>query len=242
MLESATAIIPAGHKVGVVGRNGTGKTTLFRLIRGELGLEGGSITLPRQARIGGVAQEVPGNEVSLLDTVLAADLERAALMKEAERATDAARISDIQTRLADIDAWSAEARASSILRGLGFDSKKQQMPCSAFSGGWRMRVALAAVLFSQPDVLLLDEPTNDLDVETLRALEDALVDFAGCAVVISHDRFFLDRICTHILSFEGDAHVEWFEGNFEDYEEDKKRRLGPDALEPKRIKHKKFSR
>ena len=189
LLENATAIIPAGHKVGVVGRNGTGKTTLFRLIRGELGLEGGSITLPRQAKIGGVAQEVPGNEVCLIDTVLAADLERANLLKESERATDAARISDIQTRLADIDAWSAEARASSILRGLGFDSEKQQMPCSAFSGGWRMRVALAAVLFSQPDVLLLDEPTAGLDWSVRSEVLELLQDLARdrLLIVVTHE-------------------------------------------------------
>ena len=151
--------------MGLVGRNGTGKTTLFRLIRGELSLETGSIELPRQARIGGVAQEVPGNDTSLLDTVLAADTERAELLAEAERADDPNRIAEIQTRLADIDAWSAEGRASSILKGLGFSPEKQQMPCSAFSGGWRMRVALAAVLFAEPDLLLLDEPTNYLDLE-----------------------------------------------------------------------------
>ncbi len=149
LFEGASAQIPGGHKVGLVGRNGAGKTTLFRLIRGELALESGTISLPARARIGGVAQEVPGNEVSLLNTVLAADTERASLMAEAETATDGARIAHIQTRLADIDAWSAEARASAILKGLGFTYAEQQQPCSAFSGGWRMRVALAAVLFSR---------------------------------------------------------------------------------------------
>ena len=242
LFEGASATIPDGHKVGLVGRNGAGKTTLFRLIRGELALEGGTISLPTRARIGGVAQEVPSSSTSLIDTVLAADTERAALMAEAETAHDPMRIADIQHRLADIDAWSAEARASSILKGLGFDAAAQLRPCSDYSGGWRMRVALAGVLFAQPDVLLLDEPTNDLDVETLQALEAAIDDFAGCAVIISHDRFFLDRLCTHILAFEGDAHVEWFEGNFEAYEEDKIRRLGPDSVEPKRVKYKKFSR
>ena len=172
LFEGASAVIPDGHKVGVIGRNGAGKTTLFRLIRGELSLESGAITLPAGARIGGVAQEVPGNEVSLIDTVLAADTERAALMAEAESATEAGRIAEIQTRLADIDAWSAEGRASAILRGLGFDTDAQKMPCSAFSGGWRMRVALAGVLFAQPDVLLLDEPTNYLDLEGALWLEN----------------------------------------------------------------------
>ena len=233
LLEHATAIIPAGHKVGVVGRNGTGKTTLFRLIRGELGLEGGSITLPRQARIGGVAQEVPGNEVSLLDTVLAADLERAALMKEAERATDAARISDIQTRLADIDAWSAEARASSILRGLGFDSKKQQMPCSAFSGGWRMRVALAAVLFSQPDVLLLDEPTNYLDLEGALWLENYLLKYPHTVLIVSHDRGLLNRSVGTILHLE-DKKLHLYGGGYDTFAKTRAARLAAAESEAKK--------
>ena len=233
LLEHATAIIPAGHKVGVVGRNGTGKTTLFRLIRGELGLEGGSITLPHQARIGGVAQEVPGNEVSLLDTVLAADLERAALMKEAERATDAARISDIQTRLADIDAWSAEARASSILRGLGFDSKKQQMPCSAFSGGWRMRVALAAVLFSQPDVLLLDEPTNYLDLEGALWLENYLLKYPHTVLIVSHDRGLLNRSVGTILHLE-DKKLQLYGGGYDTFAKTRAARLAAAESEAKK--------
>ena len=148
LLEAASANIPAGHKVGLVGRNGSGKTTLFRLIKGELALEGGVIGLPSRAKIGGVAQEVPSSDTSLLDTVLEADTERAALLAEAERATDPARVADIQHRLSDIDAWSAEGRASSILRGLGFDAAAQLKPCSDFSGGWRMRVALAGVLFA----------------------------------------------------------------------------------------------
>ena len=233
LLENATAIIPAGHKVGVVGRNGTGKTTLFRLIRGELGLEGGSITLPRQAKIGGVAQEVPGNEVSLIDTVLAADLERANLLKESERATDAARISDIQTRLADIDAWSAEARASSILRGLGFDSEKQQMPCSAFSGGWRMRVALAAVLFSQPDVLLLDEPTNYLDLEGALWLENYLLKYPHTVLIVSHDRGLLNRSVSTILHLE-DKKLQLYGGGYDTFAKTRAARLAAAESEAKK--------
>ena len=233
LLENATAIIPAGHKVGVVGRNGTGKTTLFRLIRGELGLEGGSITLPRQAKIGGVAQEVPGNEVSLIDTVLAADLERANLLKESERATDAARISDIQTRLADIDAWSAEARASSILRGLGFDSEKQQMPCSAFSGGWRMRVALAAVLFSQPDVLLLDEPTNYLDLEGALWLENYLLKYPHTVLIVSHDRGLLNRSVSTILHLE-DKKRQLYGGGYDTFAKTRAARLAAAESEAKK--------
>ena len=233
LLENATAIIPAGHKVGVVGRNGTGKTTLFRLIRGELGLEGGSITLPRQAKIGGVAQEVPGNEVSLIDTVLAADLERANLLKESERATDAARISDIQTRLADIDAWSAEARASSILRGLGFDSEKQQMPCSAFSGGWRMRVALAAVLFSEPDVLLLDEPTNYLDLEGALWLENYLLKYPHTVLIVSHDRGLLNRSVSTILHLE-DKKLQLYGGGYDTFAKTRAARLAAAESEAKK--------
>ena len=233
LLEDATAIIPSGHKVGVVGRNGTGKTTLFRLIRGELGLEGGSITLPRQAKIGGVAQEVPGNEVSLIDTVLAADLERANLLKESERATDAARISDIQTRLADIDAWSAEARASSILRGLGFDSEKQQMPCSAFSGGWRMRVALAAVLFSQPDVLLLDEPTNYLDLEGALWLENYLLKYPHTVLIVSHDRGLLNRSVSTILHLE-DKKLQLYGGGYDTFAKTRAARLAAAESEAKK--------
>ena len=233
LLENATAIIPAGHKVGVVGRNGTGKTTLFRLIRGELGLEGGSIPLPRQAKIGGVAQEVPGNEVSLIDTVLAADLERANLLKESERATDAARISDIQTRLADIDAWSAEARASSILRGLGFNSEKQQMPCSAFSGGWRMRVALAAVLFSQPDVLLLDEPTNYLDLEGALWLENYLLKYPHTVLIVSHDRGLLNRSVSTILHLE-DKKLQLYGGGYDTFAKTRAARLAAAESEAKK--------
>jgi ATP-binding cassette subfamily F protein 3 len=200
LFEGASATIPAGHKVGIVGRNGAGKTTLFRLIRGELTLDTGSITLPARARIGGVAQEVPGSEVSLLDTVLEADAERAALM--AEVSDDPARIAEIQTRLADIDAWSAEARASAILKGLGFTAEEQAMPCSAFSGGWRMRVALAGVLFAQPDLLLLDEPTNYLDLEGALWLESYLARYPHTVLIISHDRGLLNRAVDHILHLE----------------------------------------
>ncbi|GAA6186985.1 ABC-F family ATP-binding cassette domain-containing protein [Litorivita sp. NS0012-18] len=202
LIENASVTIPTGHKVGIVGRNGAGKTTLFKLIRGELVLEGGSITLPERANIGGVAQEVPGNEVSLINTVLAADKERAALLAEAETATDPARIAEVQTRLADIDAWSAEGRASSILKGLGFTYDEQKMPCSAFSGGWRMRVALAAVLFSEPDYLLLDEPTNYLDLEGALWLENYLTRYPHTVLIVSHDRELLNRSVTGILHLD----------------------------------------
>lgn len=209
LFEGASATIPTGHKVGLVGRNGAGKTTLFRLIRGELALEGGSISLPSRARIGGVAQEVPSSETSLLDTVLAADEERAALLAESQTATDPTRIAEIQSRLADIDAWSAEARASSILKGLGFDADKQRMPCSAFSGGWRMRVALAGVLFSQPDLLLLDEPTNYLDLEGALWLESYLAKYPHTVLIISHDRGLLNRAVQGILHLDNRKLTYW---------------------------------
>ena len=164
LLDKATVAITTGMKAGLVGKNGTGKSTLFKLITEEISPVTGDISVNKGARFGQVAQEAPGNDVSLIDTVLAADTERAALLAEAETATDPNRISDIQLRLTDIDAHSAESRAGSILHGLGFDAEAQKRPCSEFSGGWRMRVALAAVLFSEPDLLLLDEPTNYLSL------------------------------------------------------------------------------
>ena len=172
LLDHASLTLPAGSKAGLVGRNGTGKTTLFRAITGDLSAETGSISLPKHTRIGQVAQEAPGTEEPLIDIVLKADVERAALLEEEKTATDPHRIADIHTRLADIDAHSAEARAATILAGLGFDAEAQQRPASSFSGGWRMRVALAAVLFAEPDLLLLDEPTNYLDLEGTLWLEN----------------------------------------------------------------------
>ena len=209
LLQGASARIPAGHKVGLVGRNGSGKTTLFRLIRGELALEGGEITLPSRAKIGGVAQEVPSSQASLLDTVLAADAERSALLTEAETAHDPHRIAEIQHRLADINAWSAEGRASSILKGLGFDTADQARPCSDFSGGWRMRVALAGVLFAQPDLLLLDEPTNYLDLEGALWLENYLAKYPYTVIIISHDRGLLNRAVQGILHLDAKKLTYW---------------------------------
>ncbi len=216
LFDGASATIPDGHKVGLVGRNGTGKTTLFRIIRGELALETGDIALPRRTRIGGVSQEAPSSDVSLLDTVLAADTERAALLSEADNATDPARIAEIQTRLADIDAWSAEARAASILKGLGFDDDEQLKPCSDFSGGWRMRVALAAVLFSQPDLLLLDEPTNYLDLEGALWLESYLAKYPHTVIIISHDRGLLNRAVGAILHLE-DRKLTLYQGPYDQF-------------------------
>ncbi|MXQ07533.1 ATP-binding cassette domain-containing protein [Alphaproteobacteria bacterium GH1-50] len=233
LFEGASAFVPDGHKVGLVGRNGTGKTTLFRLIRGELALEGGDIAVPKGARIGGVAQEVPGSEVSLLDTVMAADEERASLLAEAETATDPARIAEVQTRLADIDAWSAEARASVILRGLGFTEAEQAMPCSAFSGGWRMRVALAGVLFSAPDLLLLDEPTNYLDLEGALWLETYLAKYPHTVIVISHDRGLLNRAVTSILHLE-DRKLTLYNGPYDTFAQTRAARLAAAEAEAKK--------
>ena len=202
LIDHATVALPEGAKAGLVGRNGAGKTTLFRLITGELLPETGSISLPRNARIGQVAQEAPSGEESLIAVVLAADLERTALLAEAETATDAHRIADIHTRLADIDAHSAEARAAAILAGLGFDAEAQLRPCSSFSGGWRMRVALAAVLFAEPDLLLLDEPTNYLDLEGTLWLESYLARYPRTVLLISHDRDLLNRAVDSIVHLD----------------------------------------
>jgi len=199
LFQAASAQIPPGARIGVVWRNGSGKTTLFRLLRGELHPDGGEIALPSRARIGGVAQEAPAEDRSLIETVLAADTERAALMSEADTATDPHRIAEIQTRLTDIDAHSAEARAASILFGLGFDHAAQARPSHEFSGGWRMRVALAAVLFSAPDLLLLDEPTNYLDLEGAIWLEGFLARYPHTMLIISHDRGLLNRAVGGIL-------------------------------------------
>ncbi len=220
LIDGASAIIPTGHKVGIVGRNGAGKTTLFRLIRGEWVLDDGEIEIPKGARIGGVAQEVPAGPESLLDTVLAADIERADLLAEADTATDPMRIADIHTRLADIDAHTAEARAASILHGLGFDAEAQARPCADFSGGWRMRVALAAVLFSAPDFLLLDEPTNYLDLEGSIWLESYLQKYPHTVLIISHDRGLLNRAVNAILHLD-QKKLTLYGGNYDTFERER---------------------
>ena len=202
LFDKATVAIPDGARVGFVGRNGTGKTTLFRLIRGEIGSEGGTITLGKGLRIGSVAQEAPAGPETLLEVVLAADTERARLLDEAETATDPHRIAEVQTRLADIGAHAAPARAAAILHGLGFDAEAQARPCSSFSGGWRMRVALAAILFSEPDLLLLDEPTNYLDLEGTLWLMDYLARYPHTLIIISHDRDLLNQSVDQILHLD----------------------------------------
>ena len=212
LIDGATAALPSGARVGLVGRNGAGKTTLFRLIRGELSPEAGSITTPKDARLGSVEQEAPGGAETLIDFVLDADAERSALIAEAESASDPERIADIQTRLVDIDAHAAPARAARILSGLGFDEAAQDRALSEFSGGWRMRVALAAVLFSEPDILLLDEPTNYLDLEGVLWLTDYLKTCPSTIVVISHDRDLLDDVADHILHLDRGKLTLWTGG------------------------------
>ncbi len=233
LFEHASASIPSGHKVGLVGPNGTGKTTLFKLLRGELALDGGAISLPSRARIGGVAQEAPGTDRSVLDTVLDADTERAALLAESDTATDAHRIAEIQTRLADIDAWSAEARAATILRGLGFSTEDQARPTADYSGGWRMRVALAGVLFAQPDLLLLDEPTNYLDLEGALWLESYLARYPHTVIVISHDRDLLNRAVGHILHLE-DRKLVLYTGGYDTFARTRAEKRALQASEAKK--------
>jgi len=218
LIEDLSFALPPGGIVGVIGPNGAGKSTLFQMLTGHETPDSGTIEYGDTVKMSYVDQSRDD-------------------LKPDENVWEAIADGKDIIKLGD-----AEVNARAYCSSFNFKGGDQQKKVSLLSGGERNRVHMARLLKDGGNVLLLDEPTNDLDVETLRALEDALVDFAGCAVVISHDRFFLDRICTHMLAFEGDAHVEWFEGAFSDYEEDKKRRLGADALEPKRVKHKKFVR
>lgn len=220
LLDDASVALPAGVKAGLVGRNGAGKSTLFKIITGEMAPESGDVSVPKGARIGQVAQEAPGTDEPLIDIVLAADKERASLMAEAETATDPHRIAEIQVRLADIDAYSAEARAASILAGLGFDEEAQHRPAKSFSGGWRMRVALAAVLFSEPDLLLLDEPTNYLDLEGALWLEDYIRRYPHTVIIISHDRDLLNSAVNSIVHLDQQK-LTFYRGPYDQFERQK---------------------
>jgi ATP-binding cassette, subfamily F, member 3 len=224
LFEGASVVLADGAKAGFVGKNGSGKTTLFRLIQGQIALDGGTIEVNRRARIGAVAQEAPATNLSVLETVMAADTERAALMAEAEHATDAHRISDIHMRLADIDAHTAEARAATILKGLGFEQDRQLGPTSELSGGWRMRVALAGVLFSQPDLLLLDEPTNYLDLEGTLWLEKYLATYPYTVFMISHDRDLLNKAVTSIVHLER-GKLTLYKGGYDTFEETRRMQM-----------------
>ena len=218
LLDTGNITIPSGHKVGVVGRNGTGKTTLFGLIKEDLELESGQINIPKNAKIGDVQQEVSENNLSVIDTILAADEERETLLKRAKTEKDPDQIAEMQIRLEDIGAWSAEARASTILKGLGFNEEDNHLPCQSFSGGWRMRISLAAVLFNQPDLLLLDEPTNYLDLEGTIWLENYLGTYPHTVLVISHDRNLLNNCVNSILHLE-DKNLTYYSGNYEKFAE-----------------------
>ena len=218
LIENLSFSIPPGAIVGVIGPNGAGKSTLFRMITGQ--------------------EQPDSGEISFGDTVQLSYVDQSRDSLDANKTV----WEEISDGLDIVVLGDAEVSSRAYCGAFNFKGTDQQKKVGLLSGGERNRVHMAKLLRSGGNVLLLDEPTNDLDVETLRALEDAIEDFAGCAVVISHDRFFLDRLCTHILAFEGNAHVEWFEGNFEAYEEDKARRLGPDSLQPKRVLYKKFTR
>jgi ATP-binding cassette, subfamily F, member 3 len=227
LLEGASAQVPDGARVGLIGRNGTGKSTLFRAIAGDIAPEHGTIALPARARIGRLPQEAPDGPESLVELVLAADRERGALLAEAEAAHDPHRIAEIQTRLADIGAHAAPARAAGILAGLGFSHEDQQRAVRGFSGGWRMRVALAAVLFAEPDLLLLDEPTNYLDLEGTLWLEDHIARYPRTVIVISHDRDLIDNAVDSILSLDN-RRLTFYRGGYTAFERQRREKQALD--------------
>lgn len=238
LIDQSSVQITPGSRVGLVGRNGTGKSTLFKVIRGELAAEHGSVTFPPRWRIGSLAQEAPNGPESLISVVLKADLERDALLAEAESASDPHRIAEIQTRLVDIDAHSAPSRAAAILSGLGFSAADQLRPCAEFSGGWRMRVALAATLFAAPDLLLLDEPTNYLDLEGTLWLEDHLAHYPRTVIVISHDRDLLESSVEQILHLER-GRLTLYKGTYSSFEE---QRAARELLDAKAVKRQEAER
>jgi len=217
ILDRATAAIPPGSRVGLIGRNGAGKSTLMKVMIGQLDPDGGAVDMPRKTRLGYIAQEAPSGTSTPFETVLAADSERARLMDEAEHCSDPHRLGDLHDRLLAIDAWGAPAKAARILLGLGFDEEMQGRPLDSYSGGWKMRVALAALLFSEPDVLLLDEPSNHLDLEATLWLENFLKNYPGTLVVISHERDLLNNVVDTILHLEG-GKITLYTGGYDDFE------------------------
>src|SRR5438105_9893515 len=217
LIDHSSVQITPGARVGFVGRNGVGKSTLFGAIRGEVPTESGIIALPPRWRIGSLAQEAPDGPESLIEIVLRADVERNALLREAETAHDPHRIAEIQTRLVDIDAHSAPARAAAILSGLGFSTADQARPCQEFSGGWRMRVALAAALFAAPDLLLLDEPTNYLDLEGTIWLKSFIRNYRHTILMVSHDRDLLNEAVDSILHLDR-GKLTFYQGNYDQFE------------------------
>ncbi|MFM2149077.1 MAG: hypothetical protein RLZZ187_1383 [Pseudomonadota bacterium] len=234
LLEGADMTLDTGRRLGLVGRNGAGKSTLLKAIIGEIQPDGGEIRLAARARLGHVAQEAPGGEGTLLDAVLAADTERAALLAELDAGPEAHRAAELHDRLIAIRADAAPARAAAILAGLGFDEAAQARPLASYSGGWRMRVALARALFLEPDLLLLDEPTNHLDLEATMWLEGWLARFPGAAIVVSHDRNLLDR-CVDIIAHLDRGKIATYQGNFEQFVRQKTERAAQQAAEATKI-------
>ena len=224
ILDGATAALPPGARVGLIGRNGAGKSTMVKVVAGMLEPDGGSADMPRGARIGYIAQEAPHGSATPFDTVLAADEERATLMLESETNHDPDRLGDIYERLIAIDAYTAPARAAQILLGLGFDEDMQAQPLDSFSGGWKMRVALAALLFSAPDLLLLDEPSNHLDLEAVMWLEDFLKSYKATIVVVSHERDFLNNVVDHILHLQN-GKITLYPGGYDAFERQRAERM-----------------
>ncbi len=230
LFDRASAAFSDGWKVGLVGRNGAGKSTLLKLIQGQLEADSGTINLMGRTKIGSVPQDPPGGDISVLDAVLAADVERTALLAEAETSHDGLRLADIHMRLDEINAASAPSRAASILNGLGFDNDAQARRCGEFSGGWRMRVALAGTLFSDPDLLILDEPSNHLDLEAMLWLTDHLQKFRNTLLMVSHDRDLLNDVCDHIVHIDNEKLVS-YTGNYDFFERTRAERMANDAAQ-----------
>ena len=234
LFDRASAAISDGWKVGLVGRNGAGKSTLLRLIQGQIEADGGNINMTGSTRVGSVPQDPPGGDIAVIEAVLAADVERTALLAEAETCHDGMRLADVHARLDEIGAASAPARAASILHGLGFDNEAQARPCGEFSGGWRMRVALAGTLFSNPDLLILDEPSNHLDLEAMLWLTEHLRRFRHTLLMVSHDRDLLNDVCDHIVHIDQQKLVT-YNGNYDRFERTRAERLEHDAAQQAKI-------
>ncbi|MDP1839957.1 MAG: ABC-F family ATP-binding cassette domain-containing protein, partial [Reyranella sp.] len=234
LFDRASAAFSDGWKVGLVGRNGAGKSTLLRLIQGQIEADSGEINLMGRTRVGSVPQDPPGGDITVLDAVLAADVERSALMAEDATCHDGLRLAEIHARLDEIGAASAPSRAASILNGLGFDNEKQGRPCGEFSGGWRMRVALAGTLFSDPDLLILDEPSNHLDLEAMLWLTEHLKRFRNTVLMVSHDRDLLNDVCDHIVHIDNEKLVP-YTGNYDFFERTRAERLANDAAQQAKV-------